>query len=176
MEYSCMTIPAMPTHQCIWPASHDDEFIIPMQAEGTIIFFEERKLTNYELANCPHIILLLSHSQWNPWECSFHFRHHHVDEGYPLKLVVWCKASTYLVPIAKQILDWHISEVSVLVGDQTPDVPIPRTFLSDKRHSGDLAEGLSETRWYIGLLQAHDTIKVKMQNCTRSAVLPFSRW
>lgn len=102
---------------------------------------------------------------------------HHVDEGYPLKLMVcWCKASTYLVPIAKLILDWHISEVSVLVGDQAPDIPIPRTFLSNKRHSGVLAEGLSETRWYIGLEQGHETIKVTMQNCTLSAVLPFSRW
>jgi hypothetical protein len=37
-------------------ASHNDEFIMPMQAEGTTIFFDSRTQTNYKLANCPHIV------------------------------------------------------------------------------------------------------------------------
>ena len=38
-------------------ASHDDEFIMPMQADGITIFFDSRTPTNYELATCPHIVL-----------------------------------------------------------------------------------------------------------------------
>lgn len=53
------------------------------------------------------------------------------------------------------------------------NVPLPRTFASGKRHSNVTAQELSE-RWFIGLSQAHDTIKVTTQNCTRSAVLPLS--
>ncbi len=68
--------------------------------------------------------------------------------------------------IAKQL----ISEVRIN-GDEQPDA-IPRTFTSNKRHSGVSAQDLSE-RWFIGLAQAHETIKVTTnQNCPRSEVLP----
>ena len=70
--------------------------------------------------------------------------------------------------IAKQL----ISEIRIN-GDEQPDA-IPRTFTSDKRHSGVSAQDLSE-RWFIGLAQAHETIKVTTQNCTRLEVLAPSR-
>jgi hypothetical protein len=49
-----------------------------------------------------------------------------------------------------------------------------RTFATGKRHSDVSAQELSE-RWFIGIAQAHETIKVTTQNYTRSAILPLSR-
>ncbi len=159
-------------------ASHDDEFIMPMQADGTTIFFDSRTPTNYELATCPHIVLS-SNAPWNPREVQFPTPAHHFEEGHPMQEIggVQCfnlsDTAHDQVPIAKLIVDRLISEVRV-VGDPNPDVPLPKTFVSGKRHSGVSAQELSE-RWYIGLAQAHETIKVTTQNCTRSAVLPLSR-
>jgi hypothetical protein len=43
-------------------------------------------------------------------------------------------------------------------GTKVPDVPIPKTFATTKRHSTATAEELRD-RWFIGLAQAHKTIK-----------------
>ncbi len=51
-------------------ASDDGEFIRPMQADGTTIFFDSRTPTNHELDNCPHVVLTSS-SEWNPREVQF---------------------------------------------------------------------------------------------------------
>jgi hypothetical protein len=39
-------------------ASHDDEFVMPKQADGTTIFFSSRIPSNHELDQCKHITLL----------------------------------------------------------------------------------------------------------------------
>jgi hypothetical protein len=46
-------------------ASDHDDFVHPMQADGTTIFFDSRTPTNYELDNCPHVILS-SANEWYP--------------------------------------------------------------------------------------------------------------
>ena len=63
---------------------------------------------------------------------------------------------------------------TVNVEGDVPDVPVPKTFAATKRHSSVTAQELSE-RWFIGLAQAHETVKVTTHNVTRSAVLPLSR-
>ena len=74
-------------------------------------------------------------------------------------------------PITCVISDRLIAEVRVQheQDDLPPDVPLPKTFATSKRHTGVTAQELSE-RWLIGLTQAHET-----QNCARSAVLQLSR-
>ena len=37
---------------------HDDEFVMPKQADGTTIFFSSRIPSNHELDQCKHITLL----------------------------------------------------------------------------------------------------------------------
>jgi hypothetical protein len=158
--------------------SPDDEFVLPMQADGTTIFFDSRTPTNYELDKCPHITLS-SRAPWNPREVQFPQPTHHVEEEhypvYEIGSVGTFNLSTTdgSEHITRTIVERLISEVRAS-GEERPDVPLPRTFTSDKRHSGVSAKDLSE-RWFIGLSQAQETIKVTTQNCTRSAVLPLSR-
>ena len=173
-------------------ASDEDNFTHPMQADGTTIYFDSRTPTNHELDNCPHIVLSSS-SEWNPRDVQFPTpTTHHVEEGNIsgmqttrstssiVKIVetVHFDMSTHNFdarPISCVISDRLIAEVQTQHNtDAVPDVPIPKTFASSKRHTGITAQELSE-RWLIGLAQAHETIKVTTQNCIRSAVLPLSR-
>ena len=160
--------------------SHDDEFAIPLQADGTTIFFNSRTPTAYELAHSNHITLS-SAAPWNPREVQFPQPAQHVEEGRMMMHEIASMATFDLstfhpdhAPITKVIADRLISQVNVNGDADDQDVPLPRTFSSKERHVGVSAQELSE-RWFIGLAQAHDTIKVTTQNCTRSAVLPLSR-
>ena len=158
-------------------ASVDNTFVMPMQTEGTTIFFDSRTPTNYELANCSHIILS-SQAPWNPREVQFPTPAHHVEEGHNTLMHEIGRVRCFNlsndvhdhVPITQLIVDRLISEVRVN-GDAAPDVPLPQTFVSNNRHSGVSAQELSE-RWYIGHMQAQETINVTTQNCVRSAILP----
>jgi hypothetical protein len=61
-------------------ASHHDEFIMPMAADGTTIYFDSRTPTDFELQNSPHIVLS-SHAEWNPRDIQFPLQQHHAEEG-----------------------------------------------------------------------------------------------
>ena len=54
-------------------------------------------------------------------------------------------------------------------------IPSTRTFQSKERHSSVTPSDLSE-RWYIGLGQATQTLKVTTQWLMRSAILALARW
>ena len=128
-------------------ASPDNKFRMPMQADGTTIFFDSRTPTNYELDQCPHITLS-SRALWNPQDVQFPTAAHQVEEGNtPFKIGSVCtfslSKSTDGEHLSRTIAERLISEVRVL-GMERPDVPLPRTFTSDKRHSGVSAEELSE--------------------------------
>jgi hypothetical protein len=145
--------------------SPDDEFMLPLQSDGTTIFFNSRMPTSFELANCLHIPLS-SVAPWNSRDVQFPTTAHHVDEEKTIQSLrtdmrIDFDLSTTdhdNVPITQIILDRLISEVRI-------DVPIPKTFISDNRHTGVSVQELSE-RWFIGLTQAQETIRVTTQNCT----------
>ena len=169
-------------------ASHHDEFMMPMQADGTTIYFDSRTPTDYELQHSPQIVMS-SHAEWNPRDIQFPQQVHHMEEGeedmtynlmhnmsgitserqFDLTSVLHDE-----VPISRIITDRLVAAITISEVETRPDVPLPRTFASGKRHSDVTAQELSE-RWFIGLSQAHDTIKVTTQNHVRSAVLPLSR-
>ncbi len=155
-------------------ASYDDNFIMPMQADGTTIFFDSRTPTDHELAHCPHIELS-SNAPWNPRDIRFPPPKHHVEEGHPVheihQLQRFDLSDAREAHLTRDMATRLISEVRV---EGPADIPLPRTFASDKRHTGISAQDLSE-RWFIGLAQATETIKATTQNCVRSAVLPLSR-
>jgi hypothetical protein len=169
-------------------ASHEEEFIMPLRADGSTIYFDSRTPTNHELAHSPHITMS-SHTEWNPRDVQFPISARHIEGGLRHEIggVSSCtgmqtfdlsSADHDAVPITSLISDRLVSKVRISNVDSNvevkDDVPLPRTFASGKRHSNVTAQGLSE-RWFIGLSQAHDTIKVTTQNCTQSAVLPLSR-
>ena len=163
-------------------ATEQEDFQFPLTADGTVIYFDSRTPTNHELATCPHITMS-SPAEWNPREIQFPSTVHHGEEGtYGISQVSIRNAnfdmSTFNFDersISCVLTDRLLAAINV-GGDEpiAPDVPIPKTFATTKRHSAVTAQELSE-RWFIGLAQAHETIKVTTQNVTRSAVLPLSR-
>ena len=58
--------------------------------------------------------------------------------------------------------------------DVVPDIGLPRTFLSSKRHSSTTPEDLSE-RCGLSLAQAALTLKATTQRLTRSALMPLAQ-
>ena len=107
--------------------SPDDEFVLPMQADGTTIFFDSRTPTNYELDKCPHITLS-SRAPWNPREVQFPQPTHHVEEEhypvYEIGSVGTFNLSTTdgSEHITRTIVERLISEVRAS-GEERPDVP-----------------------------------------------------
>jgi hypothetical protein len=158
-----------------------------MLADGTIIFFNSRTPTNHELETCPHITLS-SAAEWNPRDVQFPSSVQHREEGrYGISHVNITNQSTN-TEFDMSTCNFDARSISCLLTNRmlatvtvdgygeapVPDIPLPKTFATTKRHSAVTAQELSE-RWFIGLTQAHETIKVTTQNVTRSAVLPLSR-
>ena len=148
------------------------EFIFPMTADGTVIFFNSRTPTNHELANCPHITMS-SAAEWNPREIQFPSIDYHGEEGQQYGSIsgsisqIKVNMATYF---DMSICNFDARSISCIVTDRLlatvpidgsetsiPDVPLPKTFATTKRHSAVTAQELSE-RWFIGLTQAHETI------------------
>jgi hypothetical protein len=163
-------------------ATEDEEFILPLETDGTIIFFPSRTPTEKELQTCRHI-LLTSHAEWNPRDVSFPDPSHRVEERLISKVkslrdsestdddyvVVSLNPHELVERIVSQVL---ISDVRI--DDVLTDVPLRRTFVSNERHTAVTAAELSE-RWCIGLAQATNTIRITTQRGIRSATLPLSR-
>ena len=68
----------------------------------------------------------------------------------------------------------HVQVAEVTTPPTPQDVPLARTFQSKERHSTITPSNLSE-RWYIGLGQATQMLKVTTQWLMRSAILPLAR-
>jgi hypothetical protein len=166
--------------------AEQDDFQFPMVSDGTIIYFDSRTPTNHELEACPHIVLT-SPAEWNPRDVQFPSNCNHGEEGTHRISRVGIDAHDMMFDMAAHnfddrsiscvLTDRLLATVNIngdADGDQRPDVPIPKTFATTKRHTSITAQEVSE-RWFIGLAQAHETIKVTTQNVTRSAVLPLSR-
>ena len=163
--------------QSLHLSSYDDEYTIPMHADGTIIYFASRTPTDFELSHCHHIHLS-SKAPWNPRDVQFPTTAHRAEEAIYHTVGKVCRFDLSMQDddnehITSLIANRLISEVQV-TDDNTQDVPLPRTFASGKRHTDVSAQELSE-RWFIGIAQAKDTIRVTTQNYTRSAILPLSR-
>ena len=68
----------------------------------------------------------------------------------------------------------HVQVTEVTTPSTLQDVPSARTFQSKERHSTVTPSDLSE-RWYIGLSQATQMLKVTTQQLMRSAILSLAR-
>ncbi len=165
--------------------AEQDNFRFPMASDGTIVFFDSRTPTNHELETCPHVVLS-SPAEWNPRDKQFPLNGYRGAEGkHQISRIdvdvfdVFDMATHNFddQSISCVITDRLLATVNVngdADGKERQDVPIPKTFVTTKRHTMVTAQELSE-RWFIGLTQAHETIRVTTQNVTRSAVLPLSR-
>ena len=157
-------------------ASDSDEFVYPMHADGTTIYFDSRTPTSHELETCPHIVLS-SPNEWNPRDVQF--PGHRLEEGHHIISKISREADVSVVFDTMSTHNYDVRSISRVISDRfvaeirvpyeadnlPPDVPLPKTFATSKRHTGVTAQELSE-RWLIGSAQAHETTKVTTQNCT----------
>ena len=98
--------------------------------------FDSRTPTNYELANCPHVVLSSS-NEWNPRDVQFPQHAHHLEEGRNINRIraqepeedahfdmSTCNFDACAMSCI--ISDRLIAEVRIQ-GDEIPlDVPLPK--------------------------------------------------
>jgi Reverse transcriptase (RNA-dependent DNA polymerase) len=162
--------------------TEDGEHVIPLQAEGTTIYFTSRTPTDEELQTCRHV-LLTSQAEWNPRDITFPDPSHRVEAR--MSKITSFRDDESDEDTDDQVVSLNPQEVvermisKVMIGDVRTDevlsdVPLRRTFVSNDRHTAVTAAELSE-RWCIGLTQATNTIQITTQQGIRSATLPLSR-
>ena len=72
------------------------------------------------------------------------------------------------------LMSSHVQVAEMTTLSTIQDIPSTRTFQLKERHSSVTPSDLSE-RWYIGLGQATQMLKVTTQRLMRSAILPLAR-
>jgi hypothetical protein len=168
-------------------STEDEDVVIPLTSDGTIIYFSSRTPTEKELHEYRHVEVT-SQAEWNRRDISFPEAPVRVEEGKLTSQVSAIRAQrkqndefdcncecngTRTVHLGlPQVVERLISKVRV--ADVLEDVPQRRTFVSNDRHCSVSAAELSE-RWGIGLKQASDTIGITTQTGVRSAIMPLSR-
>ena len=156
-----------------------DDYIIPLDTQGTTIFCDTRSPTEVELQQLPRVILT-SAINWDPQKVQFPS---HNPDRVVLNTSVqntsdFCLHKTTYDPehfssrIIQQIqVDWPEGEQNPTIQQ---DIPSARTVQSRERHLGTTPADISE-RWYVGLSQANTTLNATTQRLVRSTLLPLSR-
>ena len=156
-----------------------DDYIIPLDTQGTTIFFDMRSPTEVELQQIPRVILT-SVIDWDPQKVQFpsHNSDRVVSNTFVQTTSNFCLHKTtydlehFSSRIIQQIqVDWPEGEQNPTIRQ---DIPSARTFQSREHHSGITLADISE-RWYIGMSQANTTLNTTTQRLVRSALLPLSR-
>ena len=84
------------------------------------------------------------------------------------------KHTIYDPIMVASLMSSHVQVAEMTMPSTLQDIPLSRTFQSTERHSSVTPSDLSE-RWYIGLGQATQTLKVTTQRLVCSAILPLAR-
>ena len=117
---------------------------------------------------------MTSKQEWNPQELEFPEPRHRVTDG-TMKRHLMGSIRTSL-----QMLEFDLTTVlergivAEVRVDMLDDVPTRRTFVSQERHLGVSAQGISDC-WCNGLKQAENTINSTTQLATQSATMPLSQ-
>ena len=172
----------------------DHNVEIPLQMEGTKIYFQSRSPSSAELSTCVHIDLN-NKDLWEP--SSVQLRICSTNTAKEEIIPVQCQVNQVTADVQYSYNDLSKSECILheiepsLVSlselqselqeyrsqeykDFPDDIPARRTFTSNERHKKLDAMALSE-KWGIGLKRAEATLLCTTQRGTRSAILPLSR-
>ena len=144
-----------------------DDYIIPLDTQGTTIFCAMRSPTEVVLQQLPRVILT-SPIDWDPQKAQFPF--HNPDRVFSDTFVQnisdFCLHKTSYDPehfpsrIIQQIqVDWPEGEQNPTIRQ---DIPSTRTSQSKESHSGITMVYIRE-RWYVGLSQANTTLNATTQ-------------
>ena len=177
--------------------SPDRDIEIPLQIDGTIIYYNTHTPTPEELDSCERIVLSSS-QPWDPKNVRFsqtghssqgklstNYRHlsafthdntknNDIDEQINIFNLSSIKRRIFSMKIAEIDDTQNASFQNPLIDSGTSDIPTIPTFQSSQRHTDVSPEDLSE-RWHISLPQALSTLKNTTQRFLRSATLPLSR-
>lgn len=164
----------------------ETDIMIPLQAQGTIIYVNSRVPTDHELQTCRHIECT-SPSQWNPHTVKLasinssieqtSYYNVNLDQAYALasQLNIIDTDTFYLSYISSVYCsNAFAKETKAQIVISAVDVPPVKNFISKKRHTDITAADLSN-RWHIGVKQAQDTLDTTTQRFSRSALQPLSR-
>ena len=144
-----------------------DDYIIPLDTQGTTILFDMRSPTEVELQQLPRVVLT-SAIDWDPQKLQFpsHSSDRVVSNTFVQTTSDFCLHKTTYDPehfssrIIQQIqVNWPEREQNPTIRQ---DIPSARTFQSRERHSGITPSDISE-RWYDGMLQANTTLNATTQ-------------
>ena len=157
-----------------------DEASVELYLEGTIICGDTRTPTEPELSQLPRLILTSPHD-WDPHNVCFPSCNSQssnsvsIESNHSILAVDTLLQHTIYDPImVASLMSSHVQVAEMIMPSTIQDIPLTQTFQSKERHSSITPSDLSE-RWYIGLGQATQTLKVTTQRLMRSAILPLAR-
>ena len=157
-----------------------DDASVELYLEGTIICGDTRTPTESELSQLPRLILTSPHD-WDPHNVCFPSYSGQSSDSVPIESKHSILAVDTLVqhtiydPITvASLMSSHVQVVEMMMPSILQDIPSARTFQSKERHSSVTPSDLSE-KWYIGLGQAAQMLKVTTQWLMRSAILLLER-
>ena len=148
--------------------------------EGTIICGDTRTQTEPELSQLPRLIVTSPHD-WDSHNVCFPFCNSHssnsvsIESNHSILAVDTLLQHTIYDPImVASLMSSHVQVTEMTTSSTIQDIPSTQTFRSKGRNSSVTPSDLSE-RWYIGLGQETQTLKVTTQRLMCSAILPLVR-
>ena len=152
-----------------------NEISIPLQVQGTKIYWHSSAPTKEELERCPRIVLT-SKREWNPEtvvlkevQAMTQKRKGNIHLDSDMMLLHSVEPSLGDLKLQLQAVSKNVSYDMDL-----EDTPVRQTYTSTERHKKVSASLLAE-RFGIGLHRAQGTLKATLQRGMRSAVLPIGR-
>ena len=153
---------------------------VELYLEGTIICGDTRTPTEPELSQLPRLILTSPHD-WDPHNVCFPFCNSQssnsvsIESNHSILAVDTLLQHTIHDPImVASLMSSHVQVAEMTMPSTVLDIPSTRTFQSKECHSSVAPSHLNE-RWYIGLGQTTQTLKVTTQRLMHSAMLPLAR-
>ena len=157
-----------------------DDASVELYSEGTIICGDTRTPTESKLSQLPWLILT-SPQDWDPHNVCFPSCNDQssnsisIESNHSILAVDTLLQHTIYDPImVASLMSSHVQVAEMTMPSTLQEIPLAQTFQSKERHSSVTPSDLSE-RWYIGLGQATQTLKVTTQWLMRSAILPLAR-
>ena len=157
-----------------------DDASVELYSEGTIICGDTRTPTEPELSQLPWLILTSPHD-WDPHNVCFPSCNSQssdsisIESNHSILAVDTLLQHTIYDPImVASLMLSHVQVAEMTMPSTIQDIPSTRTFQLKECHSSITPSDLSE-RWYIGLGQAAQMLKVTTQRLMRSAILPLAR-
>ena len=154
-----------------------DSASVDLYSEGTIICGDTRTPTESELSQLPRLILTSPHD-WDPHNVCFlscngqSSNSVSIKSNHSILAVDTLLQHTIFDPImVASLMSSHAQVAEMTMPSSLQDITSALTFQSKEGHSSVTPSDLSE-RWYIGLGQATQTLKVTTQRLMHSAILP----